>query len=418
LAFVLLVLQSGDLNVSDPDIQDMINERVYAIGLGTVENIQPSALEALCHGNDGYLLMTGPLDVDAHFRLAKYHQQILAGVLNNEVILDPEGWVKPGQERRISFRLNETDISVDVILLSPAPSAFKFYLESPSGDVIDPGVAAANPAISYMVGSDVSFYRLALPVPMGDGQAREGIWHAVFTIDDREYKRYLARLEKYSEEFQRARAHGVRYSLTVNAHSNLRMRARLSQDSYEPGARLTLRAVLSEYGVPIEGRAKACAELERPDSTTATLSLTEVEPGVFETSTEALMSGIYRFRVLASGKTFRGRRFTREQTLTGVIWQGGDNPPPTSKDDPPKSDERLCRLLQCLLSEEALGRYLKERGIKVEVIIKCLKAYCENLRTAQESGLVKVRPEIAAALAAPRLQEALSVLLRATVSRE
>ena len=41
----------------------------------------------------------------------------------------------------------------------------------------------------------------------------------------------------------------------VHSYSNLRMRARLTQSSFEPGASLDLRAVLTEYGLPVNRRA-------------------------------------------------------------------------------------------------------------------------------------------------------------------
>jgi Mg-chelatase subunit ChlD len=420
----MIVLTDGRENHDDysrryiSDVADLINERVYAIGLGTAENIQPSALEALCNGHEGYLRMTGDLDIDAYFRLAKYYQQILAGVTNEDIIVDPEGWIKPGQTHRIPFRLNETDIGSDVILLTPAPYVFRFLLETPAGDVIDPSVASANPAMLYMVGNNVSFYRMTLPVPIGGSEAREGTWHAVLTINEPYYKRYLASLDNYPEWYQTTLAHGVRYSLTVHAYSNLRMRTSLSQNSYEPGATLTLRAVLTEYGLPVAGRASVRAKLERPDNTTTTLTLAEVEPGVFETSTMASMSGVYRFRVLGTGTTLRGRPFTREQTLTGAIWQGGDEPPPTSKDDPRKRDERLCQLLRCLLREGVLRRYLEEKGIDMKALEECLKVLCEDPRPTLGEGAVRIRPEITAVLSEPRVHRALISLLRASDSCE
>ena len=420
----MIVLTDGRENHDDysrryiSDVADLINENVYAIGLGTAENIQPSALQALCDGHEGYLLMTGALDIDAYFRLAKYYQQILAGVENKDIIVDPEGCVKPGQTHRIPFRLNETDISSDVILLTPAPYLFKFSLETPFGDVIDPGVAAANPVISYLVGSDVSYYRLTLPVPIGGGEAREGIWHAVLTIDDKYYKRYLSSLDNYPEEYKRVLTHGVRYNLNVHSYSNLRLRASLSQTSYEPGATLTLRAVITEYGLPVESRANVRSELERPDNTTTTLKLAEIEPGVFETSAPALMSGIYRFRVIGTGQTLRGRRFTREQTLTGAVWQGGDETPPSSKDDPRKRHERLCKLLNCLINEKVMGQYLAKKGINVEALKECLKAFCEDPQPSRGDGVVRVRPEITQVLADPRVRKALSDLLKVIECRE
>ena len=414
----IIILTDGRENHDDyvrryiSDVADLINEHVYAIGLGSAENIQPAALQALCDGHDGYLLMTGALDIDAYFRLAKYYQQILAGVENKDIIVDPEGRVKPGQTHRIPFRLNETDINSDVILLTPAPYVFKFSIETPAGNVIDPGVAAANPVISYLVGSDMSYYRFTLPVPIGGGEAREGIWHAKLTVDDRYYKKYLTSLDNYPEEYQRVLAHGLSYCLNVHTYSNLRLRASLSQNSYEPGATLTLRANITEYGLPVESRATVRSELERPDNTRTTLPLVEVEPGVFEASAPASMSGVYRFRVLGTGQTFRGRRFTREQTLTGAVWQGGDMPPSSSKDDPRKRNERLCQLLTCLINEKVMGQYLAEKGINLEALKECLKVFCEDPQSSPRDGLARTRPEITQVLADPRVRIALLNLLK------
>ncbi|MBW4491681.1 MAG: tyrosinase family protein [Oscillatoria princeps RMCB-10] len=336
----IIVLTDGLENTPQyiADVMDSINDRVFAIGLGTPEAISPVALTALTNGTGGYLLMTGTLDGDDYFRLSKYYLQILAGVTNQNIVLDPEGWIDRGQVHRIPFRLSETDISSDVILLTPAPREIRFTLETPSGEIIDPSAAGGNPAVSYVLGDGVSFYHLTLPVPVGGNAAREGIWHAVLSFDD-----IIIGARQNATAVQ---TRGLRYSLSVQTYSNLRMRASLSQNSHEPGATLTLRVALTEYGLPVENRATVQAELERPDKTTATLTLAEVEPGVFETATLASMSGIYSFRVLATGRTLRSRTFTREQLLTGAVWKGGDAPLPTGKDDPADCCRRTIPLLK------------------------------------------------------------------------
>jgi len=400
------------------DVAELIDEHVYAIGLGTAENLQPDALEALCHGHEGYLLMTGDLDVSAYFRLAKYYQQILAGVTNHDIVRDPEGFVRPGQVHDISFRLNETDITADVILLTPAPWAINFMLKTPGGVVFDPVSAAANPALAYRVGSNVGFYHMTLPVPTPAGPAHAGTWHALLKIDERGFRKYLSGLEKQKDEYVLAQAHGVRYSLTARTYSNLRMRARVSQNSREPGAILTLRAVLTEYGVPVEGRAAARAEVVRPDKTVGTLTLAETEPGVFEASTPAVMAGVYRFHVLAAGTTFRNLPFTREQLLSAAVWKGGDAPPPSSKDDPPFGRERLCGLLSCLFKTKGVREHLAGKGIDVDGLERCLKAFCDDPR--RSSGEMGQRPkrDLVAVLADPQIRAKLMELLQATERSE
>ena len=363
------------------DVADLItslNGRVFAIGLGRAEVLNPAALQSLCSGNNGYMLMTGDLTPDATYRLAKYYLQIFAGITNNEIVLDPEGFVAPGTELRIPFWLSETDILAKAILLTPAPWVIRFRLETPAGDLIDPGIASVHPMVSFEAGSQVALYRVGLPLPLVKNDAHAGRWYARIAIEPRFYKKYLGSLEPSSQLQATTAAHGLRYNLNVHAYSNLRMRANLSQTGNEPGATLNVRALLTEYGVPVAGRATCRAELTRPDNTQTTLAMGETQPGVFELSMLAQATGVYRFRILAEGKTLRARPFTREQTLTGAVWRGGDKEPPTSKDDPAGQGDRLCRLLACLLRNNGLIELLKRQGVNVDELRRCIAEYCRK----------------------------------------
>jgi hypothetical protein len=375
------------------DVADEISSlggHVFAIGLGRPEVLNAGALQDLCSGNNGYMVMTGDLSPDAYFRLAKYYQQILAGVTNNDIVLDPEGFIRPGEEHRIPFWLNEADITAKGILLTPAPYALEYALESPDGDIIDPGTAGAHPMASFEVGSQVALYRVGLPIPLGANSAQAGRWHAILKVNERTYRRYLSLLDNYPALYATAAAHGLRYSFNVHAYSNLRMKASIAQTSYEPGATITVRAVLTEYGMPLMGYATCRAELVRPDNTATTLLMPRVEPGVFETTTPAMLPGVYRFRVMAEGRTLRGRPFTREQTLTAAVWRGGDNPPPSLKGDPNARDERLCRLLLCLLRTGRMQEMLERAGVSIDEVRRCLEGYCRKPSPGQPPQVARL----------------------------
>jgi hypothetical protein len=340
------------------DVLPLINERVFAIGLGTADQIQPTALTALTNGTGGYLLLTGAIGPDDLFRLSKYYLQILAGVTNQDIVLDPEGALKPGDKHRIPFLLNEADVGMDAIVLGEADlPLFDFALETPAGDIITPAAAGAVAGVDYVAANKVSFYRASLPVPIGAG-ARAGTWHALLSVNKNAYKRYVSMLDDQSELLQQVLAHGVRYSLSVQSYSGLRLQARLLQSSNEPGATMPLHGVLTEYGLPIpSARASVRAEVEDPAGTASLINLTETGPGtgVYTAAISAIMPGVYSYRLLADGKTMRGRPFTREHLLTGAVWQGGDNPPPNSKDDPQPPKDELCDLLHCLLSDKVIS---------------------------------------------------------------
>lgn len=360
------------------DVQDLINEQVFAVGLGTAEQIQPNALFALTKDRDGYVLMTGALTVDDAFRLSKYYLQILAGVTNTDIVIDPEGRIRPGQKHWIPFVLNDADISSDVILLTSNADTIRMVVETPAGDTIDPSVVGPLPGADFTVGKNVSFYRLGLPVPIGTGAGADaGTWNAVLTVDDKHYKRYLESLKKYPKVIHELQTHGLPYSLNVHAYSNLRLRAHLTQDSNEPGANLSVRARLTQFGLPLENRATVHAEIERPDGTDAVLSLQEIEPGIFEANTVAAQAGVYRFRLVAQGYTFRNRAFTREQIQTGAVWAGGNDTPPLSDDNRPGD---ICDILECLLHEKTISKDLEKRilnlGLDLKVLRKCVRLIC------------------------------------------
>lgn len=395
------------------DVAALIDESVFAIGMGTPEQLRPAALDELTNGTGGYLMMTEVLDADDYYRLAKYFLQVLAGVKNYDLVLDPEGRIAVGQTHRVPFDLTEADARADVVLLTPSRDVVKLALETPDGELVEPGTAAGLPEVSHVVDDNVTYYRMTLPVSAGGREAREGRWHAVLSVDEKRWRRYLDEVEELDPHgFGVVETHGVRYNLNVQTESDLRLRATRAQDSYEPGATITLRAVLTEYDVPVADRAAVDATVTRPDGTTATTSLDEVEPGVFETRLAASLSGAYQFSLVAEGRTLRGRRFTREQLLTAGVWNGGDAPTPTD-DGSSTRDEAFCRLLTCL-ADGSLRKVLEELGVDADELEACLEAYCERLRTTPEDdpqGDERPRRpsvDVEALLEDPRIRDLLS----------
>jgi hypothetical protein len=150
---------------------------------------------------------------------------------------------------------------------------------------------------------------------------------------------------------------------------------------------------MSEYGIPInDDRVNIIAELERPNGTHSVLQLNEVSDGVFEATFLADQVGVYPIRLLAKGKSLRGRPFTREHLLTAATWAGGDQPPP-STGNPQNPNDKICELLRCIfggkgISEEAIKRLLA-LGIDIRAIEKCLSKFCRQ-RTTEVLGKPRV----------------------------
>ena len=378
-----MIVFTDGLNNTDPTIGDAmasgaVDGATFAIGLGDATQVDSAALIQLTNNTGGFVLLTDTLtpDTSDFFLVKKYFLQILAGVQNNEIIVDPVGKILPGQVISVPFLLSDADIQATTILLTDIP-ALRMRLRTPAGDMIDPTVATSVGA-RYTVGQNLVFYRYLLPVAIGAG-AKSGTWSAVLEMDPAIVKR--CKEDKGYGIYETAAVaqpptvcQGVRYSVQVHAWSNLRMKARILQTSFAPGAILTVRAVLTEYTMPVDHRATVSAIVTRPDDTQFHLSLKEIEPGVFEAGTVAAIPGVYKFLVQASGKTLGGIPFTREQYLTAAVVYGGDNPLPTSDGD--ETGKLLCCLFESLLHDPGFIRYLEERKINVGSLLRCLEECC------------------------------------------
>jgi hypothetical protein len=360
----MVVLTDGQENHGPHDRLSLgevsVHDRVFAIGLGTPANLEPAILAALCNGNDGYMLITGELNDDAFFRLAKYYQQIISGVTNQDIVLDPDGVVHSGQVVRIPFELAETDITARAVLLTDNPAAVLFALETPDGDVIGPGLA--NPQVMFRTGTGVQMYRVSVPLPLGANTAHVGTWQALIGLSG-----------KYSRTYTHgyfSREQSARYSLSVHSYSNLRMRASLSQTSNEPGATVYVRAALTEYAQPVTAPVSVRAEIRRPDGTNTVIALAP-EDEAYEGSFVATQAGVYEVRILAEGTTRRGRAFTRETTRTAAVWQGGDQPPRDPR-DPRDPGRKWCEIVKCLLGQKSIVELLRRLGIDPAELARCL----------------------------------------------
>jgi hypothetical protein len=361
------------------DVASTIDEQVFAVGLGTAEELNPAALNQICNGHGGYLLLTDALDDDDTFKLAKYFLQIQAGVNNEQIVVDPSGYVGQGQTVKIPFWLNETDISADAIVLLPLQGVVDVGIETPQGTVIHRGNVASFPTVKLVERPNVTYYRMTLPVNDGAAvDAHAGQWHILLRIDDKHRDRFLRTFASASD-YSQAAIHGAKYTAMVHAYSNLRMSCKLAQASYEPGAMLYLRAQLSEYGAPLQMPASVRAGVTLPDGTSTILTLHATVPGTYEAALPANLAGIYRFVVRAIGLTSRQVPFTREQLVTGAVWKGGDRLPPSSTNDPNENPTQraLCGLLHCLggsISTEVKER-LKKEGFDIVRLTEC---YCHT----------------------------------------
>jgi hypothetical protein len=186
------------------------------------------------------------------------------------------------------------------------------------------------------------------------------------------------------------------------------MAAAVHQSSMEPGATLTIRALLTEYGAPFKGQANVAVELIRPDGQESLVNLVPAtgEPGAFQATRTATQSGVYRFRFLAKGRTSREQRFTREALRTAAVWHGGDRPPSETGSGTDGPD--WCAILECLLGRDtlsdALVKKLQAEGIDVTHLRACLGRLCK--RGGKKGGSKALAADLRRLLATVEADEA------------
>ena len=156
------------------DTQHMLFSRFEA-------HVSDAVLNQITSNTAGDLIITGNLAAaEQAFNLTKYFVQILAGVTNMNIVLDPQGSLFFGSKHVVPFDLIDADVYVDVIALCPLPQVLDFQLETPGGTLIRPSTAGAQPNIRYLDGQQVLFYRLTLPALTNDpAGSHAGKWKAI-----------------------------------------------------------------------------------------------------------------------------------------------------------------------------------------------------------------------------------------------
>jgi hypothetical protein len=371
----MLILTDGNENTPPmiADVSSSITANTFAVGLGLPSNISVGALNSLTQGHNGYLVVTGSLTQDQQFYLSKYFLQILAGITNANVVVDPPGELGPTDEHRIPFTLCEADYGIDAYLLSPAPQYMEFALETPDGSRIDLSNMASFGTVERVTRGTTAFYRASLPaIPADSAGSHSGTWSAILSIGSKR--------QGWSPSFVAGGRRTLPYELIVHAYSNLIFSARALQTSYEPGAQVHLYAALKEYDVPVERRAIVWADIAQPNGALFTLPMVEQQPGNFTAIFVTSLPGVYRARVRAHGQTVYGRPFTREQTVTAVAVVGGDRP--TVKSPPDTIGDLLCCLLRTgALTPETIKRVLP--GLDPTAVFSCLRGICARRSSPQ-----------------------------------
>lgn len=374
----MVVMTDGNQNVTpnvqDPSVQAVLTTRTFAVGLGRAGQVSDTVLGAIAGGTGAYQLVTGDVSAAAQrFKLSKYFVQVLAGITNAQVIVDPDGDLALGVVHRVPFEVSAADVRIDAILLSPAAPYIQWGLEAPDGTVISAASLTVNS--EFVTNREDTFFRVGLPAdPAAPSGTHAGTWHALLTIDRRAVSGSSTSLSHAAErppvallaELQKGL---LPYSLLVHASSNMQFRATVVQTSGKPGAEVKVVGELIEYDQPLRGRAEVLAQITRPSGHVDKLSLRPTGTGRFEGSFTTVEPGVYAVRLMARASATRGGRVPREETRTvSVFDQRGDDRP----DDRTNADDRWLDVVRCLLGDANIDKVADRLGLDPDRVRKCL----------------------------------------------
>jgi Common central domain of tyrosinase/von Willebrand factor type A domain len=400
----MLVFTDG-IETATPNIADVMGDvdaQTFAVGLGNPQQISTAALNAITNATGGYTYITGtlgPSDED-FFKLTKYFQQILAGVTNTDIVKDPRGFLPRGGSVKIPFYVADVDIEYTVVLDCDLP-AIEFFLISPTGRIVSPASATPGSGINFADAGLSLHYRFNLPVTTApNNQEGPGTWYAILKIDEKRFKKYCSdqnespRLVSQDPEENRAVIEamttarstpcargGIRYNVSMFAWSNLHLTAAVHPPVVLPGSVMKARVLLNEFDVPFSN-ANVIAVVTQPDGSQTTLDLKEINNGVYESATDAEMSGLYHFHFVAKGNTTRGLPFTREAVLTASAFAGANDPVPGTggggKGTETGGGTKLCCLMKSLLKNQSVNKFLKKNDLDPQSIGKSVEECCHD----------------------------------------
>jgi hypothetical protein len=330
----LLVLTDGMEN-TPPWIAGVVlgaAVQVYAVGLGLPQDIDVGKLSAIAGNTGGYMLVTGAMDAQNIFRLQKYFVQILSGIAGDQIVVDPQASISPGETHRIPFYLNEGDTAFDAVLITQTP-ILQFELEAPDGTRITPANVAAFGA-QLVNGVAARYYRAAIPFFTGDPAQSYGQWAMIVRDPGNPNLSNLALGLASREPGKPApgqtanRAPSIAttpqisrpYVVAVKARSSFTLSAFVVQDTMKPGEDILIVAYVSAFGLPIRTPMHVVAEVTRPDNVTFFVPLADKGNGRFEAIVDDnRLQGVYQIVVRASGTSPANYPIQREQTLTAIV---------------------------------------------------------------------------------------------------
>ena len=276
-----------------PSIKDN-NIPVYTIGLGFVDE---ALMKRISEQTGGEYYPT-PTEKDLH----QIYEKIAAKVRGLGTAGEFTAKMGTGDVLSVPVKI-DSSMKKAIFSTSWPGSNVDLILHRPDGSMIDPSVAASDPAIEYSSGSTYKIYKVTDPEP--------GTWNMNLTATDMP-------------------AGGEDVYVTVRAESTLSMSLSTDNGQYNQGEIVKIVANLSDAGTQITG-ADVNVNITLPDSNIEQLTLYddgrhgdgEAQDGVYANYfTNTSLKGDYKVDATSTGSLSGGSLFTRIEEVSFEIIPG------------------------------------------------------------------------------------------------
>lgn len=320
--------------VPPPDVD------VYAVGLGTGQDIDKMQLEELSSGAGGYYGAVDPTQPAVTYQLMKFYTQIYMDLVDTSTIKDPRDTIAAGDKHVIEFDVLQGDVSGIVVMYDFDGMRLPFWLETPLGEVVD--FAFVPPGFQLRAGSTEATRFLDFILPLGEPKRYAGRWRLVVVHDGRvcygrpdEKTGELGFLPRECQDTKDP----VEYGFAIGVGSNFRLQAYVTPGLVRVGDPIRLTGIPTEAGLAVLGCAVTVDATAPNGQTWSAIALRDdgahgdgdPDDGEYATAfTKTLIAGSYTFRFRATGYTRDGELVTREAVRSKYV-QGTVRPP---VDDP------------------------------------------------------------------------------------
>lgn len=354
---------------------------VYAIGLGTGQDIDIAQLAALSSGAGGYYGAVDPTQPALEYQLMKFYTQIYMDLVDTSVLKDPRDTILPGTQHVIDFDVLQGDVSATVVVYDFQGLRLPFWLESPQGEIVDAAFVPAG--FSLRAGFTETTRFLDVVLPWADPKRYAGRWKLILVHDGRVCRGNPNVKENKDLGFLPGRCiktkNPVDYGYMIGVGSNFRLQAFLSGGTVQVGEPIRMTGVPTEAGLPVLGCAVTVDVVAPNGHAWAGINLHDdgahddgdADDGEYARNfLHTAQAGSYTFTFRAKGFTRDGEAVHREVVRSKMVQGKGTGRPDGGAGTPGGggghgSDDECCaRLLKLAERQTALLKALVDAAKK------------------------------------------------------